>query len=145
MKKQHVTLSDSDRKRLNNLINKGTHPARVIKRAHALSALDNGTTLSATATQVHSTTVSVRKWRDRYNNGGLASALYDRPRSGRPIEIDGLERAKITALSTSDAPEGYARWSLRLLADKVVELNYCEHVSHTKVSNILKKTNSSLT
>ncbi len=65
MKKQHVTLSDSDRERLNNLINKGTHPARVIKRAHALSVLDNWTTLSATATQVHSTTVSVRKWPDR--------------------------------------------------------------------------------
>jgi hypothetical protein len=69
MKKQHVTLSDSDRKRLNNQINKGTHPARVIKRAHALSALDNGTTLSAAATQVHSTTVSVRKWRWRFSLG----------------------------------------------------------------------------
>jgi hypothetical protein len=77
--------------------------------------------------------------------GGLASALYDLSRSGRPIEINGLERTKITALSTSDAPEGYARRSLRLLADKVVELNYCEHVSHTTAGKILKKTNSGLT
>jgi hypothetical protein len=67
--------------------------------------------------------------------------LEDQPRSGRPIQISGEQRAKITALACSKPPEGYARWNLRLLADKVVELGYCEAISHTEVANILKKTN----
>ncbi len=145
MKKQHVTLSDSDRDQLTELVRKGVQSVRVIKRAMALLALDQGATLTGTASQVHSTDVSVSKWRDRYNNEGLASALYDRDRSGRPSEIDGSERAKVTALDSSDPPEGYARWSLRLLANKAVELHYCEHVSYVAVSDILKKTNSSPT
>ena len=63
--------------------------------------------------------------------------------AGRPLEIDGWQRAKITALACSQAPAGYERWTLRLLADKAVELGYCEHISHTEVSTILKKTISS--
>jgi putative transposase len=66
--------------------------------------------------------------------------LEDAPRSGRPIEIDGLQRAKVTALACSEAPAGHARWSLRLLADKVVELGYCKRISHVQVDKILKKT-----
>ena len=71
--------------------------------------------------------------------------LHDKPRSGRPIEIDGGQRAKVTALACSDAPTGHSRWALRLLADKAVELGYCEHLSHTQVKTILKKTPSSRT
>ena len=69
---------------------------------------------------------------------------FDKPRSGRPIEIDGEARAKVTALASSEPPEGHSQWGLRLLADKVVEVGYCEHLSHTHASTILKKTNSSL-
>ncbi|MBI1878203.1 MAG: helix-turn-helix domain-containing protein, partial [Chloroflexi bacterium] len=64
----------------------------------------------------------------------------DKPRSGRPIEIDGRQRATITALACSTPPLGYGSWSLRLLADKAVELEYCEHISHSQVGDILKKT-----
>jgi hypothetical protein len=71
------------------------------------------------------------------------TCLYDAPRSGRPTLFDGLQRAKITALATSDAPEGYARWSLRLLAEKAVESGICDDVSYTFVRDVLKKTNSS--
>jgi hypothetical protein len=67
--------------------------------------------------------------------------LADQPRPGRPIKISGEQRAKITALACSEPPEGYERWNLRLLANKVVELGYCEHISHTEVADILKKTN----
>lgn len=76
----------------------------------------------------------------RYLSDGLDAALFDQPRSGRPIEISGTQRAKITALACSTPPEGHARWTLRLLADKAVELEYCEHVSHNAVKEILKKT-----
>ena len=65
--------------------------------------------------------------------------LQDKPRSGRPVEIDGRQRAKITALACSKPPEGHSHWSLRLLADKVVELGYCEHLSRDYARVILKK------
>ena len=68
--------------------------------------------------------------------------LQDKPRSGRPVQIDGIQRAQITALACSTPPEGYARWSLRLLADKAVELGFVEHLSHNHTGQILKKTNS---
>lgn len=145
MKKQHVSLKVAEREQLTELISKGTQGVRVLKRALGVLALDEGKTIVETAQQVHASSVSVRQWRDRYNEGGLASALYDLPRSGRPIEFDGLERAKVTALASSKPPEGYGQWSLRLLADKVVELEYCTNISHTQVGHILKKTNSNPT
>jgi len=70
--------------------------------------------------------------------------LNDKPRPGRPIGLSGEDRAKITALACSDPPAGYARWSLRLLADKVVELEIVESISFKQVGNILKKMNCSL-
>lgn len=76
----------------------------------------------------------------RYLADGLEAALFDRPRSGRPVEISGTQRAKITALACATPPAGHARWTLRLLADKAVELEYCAHVSHNAVKEILKKT-----
>jgi transposase len=76
----------------------------------------------------------------RYLSEGFEAALFDKARSGRPVRIDGTQRAKITALACSAPPAGYARWSLRLLADKAVELQLCEAVSHNAVKEILKKT-----
>ena len=83
-------------------------------------------------------TIKVRK------QSGL-DFLDDKARSGRPAGISGEERAKITSLACSDPPQGYARWSLRLLADRVVELGLVDHVSHNHVGKILKKMNCSLT
>ena len=83
---------------------------------------------------------TISNWATLYKENGL-QVLQDQPRAGRPIEIDGNQRAKITALACSQPPEGYAQWNLRLLADKVVELEYCEHISHTEVAHILKKMN----
>ncbi len=81
----------------------------------------------------------------RYLAEGLQAALFDKARSGRPIEISGSQRASITALACSTPPAGRARWTLRLLADKAVELGYCESLSHTAARKILKKTNCSRT
>jgi len=75
----------------------------------------------------------------------LQAALYDQPRSGRPIEISGSQRAKVTALACSLPPAGRARWTLRLLADKPVELGHCQRLSHTAARKILEKTNSDRT
>lgn len=142
MKKQHLSLTDAERSTLETLLSKGEMSARSFKRATALLELDRGKTLADVATTLSVTYNAVAKWRNRYKASGLA-CLEDAPRSGRPPSIDGLLNAKITALACSDAPEGYARWSLRLLADKAVEAGFCEQISHTAVAEILKKTNLS--
>lgn len=140
MKKQHVQLSDTDRAYLEALISKGELSAKVYRRALGLLELDRGQTYTAVSKILKVTIPTLSGWAAKYQESGL-QVLQDQPREGRPIEIDGEQRAKITALACSEPPEGYARWSLRLLADKVVELEYCEHISHAEVRKILKKTN----
>ena len=143
MKKEHVSLTDSDRTYLTNLIKKGSLPAKTYKRALALLELNRGRTYTEVATIVGVTKQTVSNWTTKYKETGL-EFLTDKPRPGRPTVIDGLQRAKITALACSEAPEGYERWSLRLLADKAVELELVEAISYMEVSRILKKTNCSL-
>jgi len=75
---------------------------------------------------------------------GLNAALYDRERAGRPTEIDGEAEAKLIMLACSQPPEGRSRWTLQLLADRMVALGYTEHISDTGVLNLLKKTNYDL-
>lgn len=140
MKKQHVRLKDGDREFLINLISQGELTAKAYRRALALLELDRGQTYTAVSKTLQVSHTSLSNWVNKYRASGL-QVLADQPRSGRPIEIDGHQRAKVTALACSDPPEGYAEWNLRLLADKAVELGYCEHLSHTSVRRILKKTN----
>ncbi len=138
MKKQHVRLTDADRTTLEALLAKGTSPAKTFKRATALLELDRGKTLRAVAATLDVDYNTVAAWRDRYLTRGL-NGLHDAPRSWRPIVIDGQQRAQVTALACSEAPTGHDRWTLRLLAEKVVEAGFCDTVSHTMVGNILKK------
>ena len=140
MKKQHIKLSDADRQYLQSLIAKGKLPARKFKRATCLLELDRGKTYFAVAETLGISHVTASSLRKSYQKQGL-KCLEDAPRSGRPIVIDGKQRAKLTALACSQAPEGHAQWTLRLLADKVVELGHCKKISHTQVGKILKKTN----
>jgi len=140
MKKQHVQLSDTDRAYLEALISKGELSAKVYRRALGLLELDRGQTYTAVSKILKVTIPTLSGWAAKYQESGL-QVLQDQAREGRPNEIDGEQRAKITALACSEPPEGYARWSLRLLADKAVELEYCEHISHAEVRKILKKTN----
>jgi putative transposase len=144
MEKEHVTLSEADRTYLQNLIKKGSLPAKTYKRAVALLELDRGRTFTEVAAIVGAVIQTVSTWAKKYRESGL-EVLTDKPRPGRPTVIDGLQRAKITALACSKPPEGYDRWSLRLLADKAVELELVETISYGEVRLILKKTNSSHT
>jgi putative transposase len=139
MKSPHLQLTESERTSLESMVSKGKVPVRVLKRALALLALDQGASLQSVADHQQLSYMTVCNLRDRYKESGL-QCLYDQPRSGRPPSIDGAQRAKITALACSEAPEGHERWTLRLLADKIVELGYCESISHTQVATILKKT-----
>jgi len=140
MKKEHVKLTSNDREYLEELISKGQVTARVYRRALSLLELDRGQTFTAVSRTLQVTIQTLSIWATQYAERGL-KMLRDQHRKGRPVEIDGNQRAKITALACSEPPEGYERWNLRLLANKVVELGYCEHISHTEVADILKKTN----
>jgi transposase len=140
MKKQHVKLRDIDREFLENLISQGELTAKAYRRALALLELDRGQTYTVVSKTLQATIPTISTWAKKYRENGL-QFLADKPRTGRPVEIDGNQRAKITALACSNPPEGYAEWNLRLLADKAVGLGYCESLSHTSVRRILKKTN----
>lgn len=140
MKKQHVQLTPTDREYLEALISTGDLKAKVYRRALGLLELDRSKTYTVVSKTLQVTIPTLSSWVSEYKESGL-QVLQDQPRSGRPVQIDGNQRAKITALACSMPPEGHAQWSLRLLAEKAVELDYCEHVSHTAVGQILKKTN----
>jgi transposase len=144
MAKQHIQLSESERQQLEDLLSRGNIAARKSKRILAILELDRGRTFKAVAQTVGVTKQIVSIWAKKYRANGLAG-LEDKPIPGRPVTISGAERAKITALACSDAPEGHSQWSLRLLAEKAVELAYVEDISHTHVGRILKKTNSNRT
>jgi transposase len=142
MRKNPLQLSTADREHLQALARQHTASVKVHRRAVALLALDRGESVQATAAQAATNRNSVAAWRDMYKAEGLAAALRDRPRSGRPPRIDGTQRARVTALACSTPPAGHARWSLRLLADKSVELGLVEAISHNHVRQVLKKTSS---
>ena len=138
MKKAHVTLSDQDRHQLAELLQKGVLKARTYQRAVALLELDKGQTYTSVKSIVQLSFVSLSKLAKKYQAQGL-DCLYDASRPGRPVRISPLQENQVILLSCSEAPEGYSQSSLRLLADKVVELGYVDEISHTKVSDILKK------
>ena len=115
MKKRHVQLIDIDREYLEALISKGELTAKAYRRALGLLELDRGQTYTAVSKTLKVTVTTLSKWAAKYRETGL-QVLQDQPRSGRPVEIDGNQRAKITALACSDPPEGYACCTLRLMA-----------------------------
>lgn len=144
MKKQHIELTSEHEAYLKGLLSKGILKARKQQRAHALMELHRGKTFVEVQTQLNVSYPTVLSWAKKYNSEGL-TFLDDKPRSGRPLGFSGEARAKVTALACTEPPEGYSRWSLRLLSDKLVELEIVESISFKQVGNILKKTNCSLT
>lgn len=140
MAKQHIILQDSHKKELESLLVGGTLPVKTYQRSQCLLLLDKGKSLREVSTTLSVSYTTVCNWRKLYQKEGLGF-LYDRPRSGRPAILSGEQRAKITALACSKSPSGRSRWTLRLLADKAVELEFCEQISHSHVRTILKKTN----
>jgi transposase len=103
-----LRLSQADHDFLTAMTTTGHAPARTFKRATALLELHRGQTLSAVAESLRVTRQSVAQWRDRYQASGL-QALEDEARAGRPVRIDGEQRARLTALACSRPPEGRAR------------------------------------
>jgi len=141
-KAQPVELSTDQRRSLKTILRRGTTAARMQTRARVLDLLDRGQHPAAIAATLGLSTQTLFNIKRRYLQEGFDSALREKPRSGKPPRIDGQARAKITALACSAAPEGHARWTLRLLADRAVRLGFVDSISHNAVKQGLKKTSS---
>lgn len=143
--KHEVDLTSEERQTLETLVSKGHHSALKLKRAHILLKADrNGSAWTdaqiAEAFGCHQQTAyNVRK---RFALGGRLLALDRKPQS-RPSHVrklDGQGEARLIALACSDPPEGFARWTLQLLADELVELQIVESISIETIRQTLKKT-----
>lgn len=142
---QFIQLTREERSSLKTLFRSGNGKNRQQTRARILDLLDRQVPPALIAQTLSCGIATVYNIKRRYEAEGFQAALTDKPRSGRPVEISGAQRARITALACSPAPEGHSRWTLRLLADRAVQLGFVETISHNAVKEILKKTNSSRT
>lgn len=140
-----VVLKAEEVEQLQGMLRKGTHQVRMLKRAEVLLNLHQGLKPQEVATKVEVSLATVYNITARYNEGGqLAAALQEKPRSGQPTKFSRAAQAQLTALACSQAPQGHSKWTLRLLADKLVELQILESVSHQAVGEQLKKMSLSL-
>lgn len=144
-KRQIIQLSKSEQSSLTKILSRGKSSAHAQRRARVLDLLARMEHPKTIADLLKVGIATVYNIQKRFLEEGFRAALYDKPRSGKPPAIKPEEKARITALACSDAPEGFARWTLRLLADKAVEMNYIDSISHMEVSRILKKTLSNRT
>ena len=151
MKKYIVTLTEEERATLKELSSKGKHRSQKILNALILLGCDEGEFQTARSTNEAISRVlkismkKIDRVKKRFVEEGLDVTLNGRKGSRvYKKKADGDFEAHLVALSCSDPPEGFARWSLRLLADKVVELDYIDSISHEAIRRILKKTRSSL-
>jgi len=151
MKKFIVTLTEEGRNLLTGLTSKGKHRSQKVLNALILLACDEGeyqrnrSKNEEIARVLNTSMRKIDRVKKRFVLDGLDVALHGRKGSRVYVKkADGDFAAHLVALSCSKPPEGFARWTLRLLADKAVELDYIDSISHETVRRVLKKTNSSL-
>lgn len=144
-----VTLTEEERKQLEAITAKGSHRAQKVLNAIILLNCDQGDYQPDRATNRQICSIlgisdrKINRVKKKFVEEGLDIALHGR--TGERVykkKVDGELEAKIIATSCSAAPEGFSRWSLRMLADRVVELGYTDEISHETVRRVLKKTNS---
>lgn len=140
-----IKLKKKELTELKHLVRRGQARARKLTRARVLLMSHEQYGQGDISEVLSVTRTTIRNICNRYLSEGLDSALNDKPRSGAPSTFNGKHRAKLTMLACTEAPEGHSQWSLQLLADKAVELNYVESISRSQVGRILKKTKSSRT
>ncbi len=137
-----VKLTESERTCLNAVSQRGKASVRTVKRALSLLKADQGLRDREIADVLLVNAATVARARKRYVEEGLEAAINDKPRPGRERKLDGQQEAHLIAFACSAAPEGHTHWTLQLLADQVVELEFAESSSLETVRQMLKKTNS---
>ena len=133
-----VTLNDDEREQLAHLLHSGTHATRKVTRARILLKAAEGAEDSAIAAALSVGRATVERTRQRFVEEGLA-ALEERPRPGQQPKLDAQAQARLIAEACSLAPEGRQRWTLHLLADRVVALGLAPSYSYESVRRVLKK------
>ena len=138
-----VNLTQDEREHLLGITRRGQSSGRKVKRCLILCKADEGLTDQQVAEALLVGPSTVGRVRQRFVEGGLQRALNDLPRPGQRRKLDGKQEAHLVAVACSAAPEGHTRWTLRLLADRAVELELTDSISRETVRQVLKKTNSS--
>ena len=153
MKGKEIYLSQEEQAKLQQIVKAGEHNSHVITRARVLLMLDrtgkhDHVRYNRTAEYANISVQAVYNMRDEYlKNPDIETYLSRKKREPPPVpaKVDGKVEAQIIALACSKPPEGYSRWTVRLLAEKVVELQYVDGLSHMTIQRLLKKRNISLT
>ena len=143
-KKYVVTLRADEREQLRALVSSGKSAARKLNHARVLLLADASQGPARTDQEIVEAlglgARTVERVRQRFVEEGFEAALDPRPRPRRPSKLEGHVEAHVIALAKSDPPRGRKRWTLRLLADQMVQLHYIEAISHESVRQALKKT-----
>lgn len=146
MKNEKVQLTDEQKKYLTDFVSKGKHNARAIRRARTLLLLDEGTLEQKhIATQLRCSENTITNTIKRFHEfgGDVKQSLLDKPRSGQPTKVTPQIEAHITALACAQSgPGGHSRWTLRLIADNLVELGHADSITYETVRQVLKKASS---
>jgi hypothetical protein len=145
-----VNLTNEERTKLSKIATTGKASAKEIQHANILLATDDNRspklTVAAAAEKCNTTTTTVQTIRKLYAESGFNAALKRKKRATPPVQpkITGEVEARIIAVACSEPPKGFSKWSLRLLADKAVELEYIDKISYVSVGTVLKKHNLNL-
>lgn len=149
MTSYHVTLTEQERSQLEAIKSKGSHRSQKVLNVLILLNCDEGDHQPSRSTNEQVCSIlgisdrKINRVKKRFVEEGLHVALHGR--KGERVykkKVDGDLEAKIIAVSCSESPEGFSQWSLRMLADRVVELGYVDEISHETIRQVLKKTNS---
>lgn len=138
-----IQLTDEQRADLSRRLEQEALTGRQRRRHQILLLADQGLTDEQVAQATGAGLSTVERLRKRCVAEGVEAALAEKPRRGAPAKLDGKQEALLIALACSDAPQGHAHWSARLLANRAVELEVVESISESSVRRLLKKTRSS--
>jgi transposase len=142
-KRNRVTLTDEERDRLEALSRKRTAPVRMVRRAQALLLAAEDNTDEVIAEQLRMGVATLERLRRRFVEEGLEASLRERPRPGARPKLGPKEQAFVVALACTKPPEGRHRWSMQMLADRLVELEMVPDITDEAIRLLLKRTSSS--
>ena len=140
-KKYIINLNENEREQLLEMTCKGELKVRKFKRAMILLKADEGLRDPQIMAALNVSRPTVERIRKRFVTGGLDRALNEDPRPGQRRKLDGRSEAQLIAIACTQPPAGHDHWAMRLLANKLVELEIVESISHETVRQTLKKTN----
>lgn len=132
------TLKKDEKIKIHSILSKGVESVRIIKRAQVLNLFDKGYTSPSIAEAIDMSAVTVRRIGWRYLEEGLDKALYELPRPGNPRLLSEKQANQIIAIVCSDAPDGYSRWTLELIAKKAIESGIVPTVGRETIRILLK-------